>query len=185
MRLHSVFLTAPLGLLACGLALAQSAAPASTMVMPVQVKPPNHAPAAHVTGSTPAPAIIVQGGISPDAPCDDRATATFSDGTSEQVTPIRATGTYSDGVGGRDITNERRTGALAIGPKQDDPSPPPAARKVGYDLKEAKGAREAGSGLATGRGAVAIGPKQDDPIAMQGMRDPNDDPKARCAPSGR
>lgn len=60
-------------------------------------------------------------------------------------------------------------GALAIGPKQDDPAPAPA------------NPHDAVSAMASGRGAVAIGPKQDDPatppprsgtLAMAGRQGP-------------
>lgn len=53
------------------------------------------------------------------------------------------------------------SGALAIGPKQDDPAPPPPQLA-------AKGARVA---------ALAIGPKQDDPAPKP--------PAVRCTPASR
>ena len=74
-------------------------------------------------------------------------------------------------------------GALAIGPKQDDPAPPPQSH---------------GMGMA-GTGAVAIGPKQDDPAPPPQARvsangalaigpkqdDPAPPPPSRCMPAKR
>lgn len=111
------------GLLACGAASAQPAPRAVKPLAPVSAAP----------RATPSSAIIVQGGLSPDAPCN-----------------AGATGTYSDGVGSRDPS--ARAGDLAIGPKQDDPRAPRPTP-----------ARDAASGVASGRAALAIGPKQDDP----------------------
>lgn len=58
-------------------------------------------------------------------------------------------------------------GSLAIGPKQDDPR----------------------AALAARRGAQAIGPKQDDPArpgaAAVARPGDDEDPKARCVPTGR
>lgn len=128
-----------------------------------------------VARRTAAPAIIVQGGLDPGVPCGDQATGTFTDGVGRPDpvarvagTKAQTTGTYSDG-----------SSALAIGPKQDDPAPPPQARKGGYDLAVGKGAREAASGAASGRGVVAIGPKQDDPAP------PPKDAVAKCGPATR
>lgn len=59
--------------------------------------------------------------------------------------------------------------AVAIGPKQDDPSPPPST------------SRGAATGMASGRGAIAIGPKQDDPATPP----PRSGSLASAMPNGR
>ena len=153
MRLPSRYFLLCAGLLACGAAPAQPAPRAAKPLVPVSTAP----------RATPSSAIIVQGGLSPDAPCN-----------------VGATGTYSDGVGSHDLSG--RAADLAIGPKQDDPRDPRptpardaasgiasgrAALAIGPKQDDPVGprppSRDAGSGIATGRGALAIGPKQDDP----------------------
>lgn len=102
-----------------------------------------------------------------------------------------------------------RRGALAIGPKQDDPrSPAGAAARPGDDndpkarggalaigpkqddparpgRSMRNGLQDGNAGGVRGPGVLAIGPKQDDPRSPAGTAArPGDDtdPKARCAP---
>jgi hypothetical protein len=75
--------------------------------------------------STPSPAIIVQGGITPQPGCSPQASVAGS-------TPSSAIGPKQDdpanphpGIAAASVASSTR--AVAIGPKQDDPSPPPPA----------------------------------------------------------
>lgn len=82
-----------------------------------------------------------------------------------------------------------RPGAEAIGPKQDDPRAPQGIIVQGG--REAIGPKQDDprAALAARRGAQAIGPKQDDPArpgaAAVARPGDDEDPKARCVPTGR
>lgn len=113
--MHVLLLT--LGLTAAGLAAAQTPQPAAKPT-PVRV------PTASAGRTTPSPAIIVQGGISPQPGC--------SPGAGMNGTPSAAIGPKQDDPVGPHPNSQMAStvaasskGAVAIGPKQDDPSPPP------------------------------------------------------------
>ncbi|AXK71934.1 hypothetical protein DWG18_06295 [Lysobacter sp. TY2-98] len=128
-----------LGFAATGFAAAQAAP------KPVRV------PTATAGRTSPSPAIIVQGGISPQPGCSPQAAGVDS-------TPSSAIGPKQDDPVGphpnAQIASSATTsskGAVAIGPKQDDPVGPHP------------GAQMASNAMTSSSGAVAIGPKQDDP----------------------
>jgi hypothetical protein len=163
MRHHLPTLLAVTAILASAVAAAQPA------VRPARsIKPPPTA--ATIGRTTPSPAIIVQGGISPDAPCDARpgSAAELSAGASGAI----AIGPKQDDPVGprpsptRDAASATASGRgqLAIGPKQDDPVGP-------------KPTTEAGAAMPASHGALAIGPKQDDPSP------PPTTGLARCTPA--
>ena len=80
-------------------------------------------------------------------------------------------------------------GREAIGPKQDDPRAPQGIVVQGG--REAIGPKQDDprAALAARRGAQAIGPKRDDPArpgaAAVARPGDDEDPKARCVPTGR
>ncbi|MFZ5662895.1 MAG: hypothetical protein ACOY9B_09350 [Pseudomonadota bacterium] len=90
-------------------------------------------------------------------------------------------------------------GSLAIGPKQDDPSSGATARPGDDEDPKAAGGTgvlaigpkqdDPRAALAARHGAQAIGPKQDDPArpgaAAVARPGDDEDPKARCVPTGR
>lgn len=113
---HTLLLT--LGLATAGIAAAQTPHPA-TKPMPARM------PTTTAGRTTPSPAIIVQGGITPQPGCSPTAAGTGS-------TPSSAIGPKQDDPVGPHPNSQMTaaavassTGAVAIGPKQDDPSPPP------------------------------------------------------------
>ncbi|TZF88253.1 hypothetical protein [Cognatilysobacter lacus] len=140
-------LSVTVGLLIAGLAAAQVPHPKSHGATP----PPrmSNSSAGH---ATPSPALIVQGGISPQPGCSPQSMGGYAHEASAAIGPKQ-----DDPVGPRPTQGNSPTamasGAslVSIGPKQDDPVDP---HPNGH---------AASTAVASSQGAVSLGPKQDDP----------------------
>lgn len=149
---------------------------------------PVAAPSVSTQGAGRAAGIVVQGGRD----CDDAAGRPGTEAIGPKQDDPRARGIIvQGGLQGDGATGGGAPGVLAIGPKQDDPSRPGTAARPGDDndpkASGVRSARDAASGMASGRRMLAIGPKQDDPRSPAGaVARPGDDedPKARCVPRG-